>query len=291
MTLKNVFGDIALDSSVQSLVTIVSNVLTKLNLDSLPSGASTSSLQQSILEAVVQSISETEGVSASVNALVSHIDSIKTSTDLLGKETSIQAVKTAIDSVKTAIDGLSVIANSLGTESELDTISSRLASILSKLNQDTLPTGAATETSLQTCATLLQGIDSAIQTLSGVVSTEAELETITAGLASILEKLNQNTLPVGAATENTLANIEVATSAINSKTANNQTYAPVIAYDSYGKIIYLGHAVPGSLTENPAWRIQKFYYDGSGNLTGIKYAGGHDTFVNIWDNRESLTYL
>lgn len=88
-----------------------------------------------------------------------------------------------------------------------------------------------------------------------------------------------------------LLEIKESLNLINAQIISNQNIVPLIEYDNNGKIIYLGHSIPGSLKSDPVWRIQKFNYNSSGNLTDIKYANGENTFINIWDNRQSITYI
>lgn len=54
-----------------------------------------------------------------------------------------------------------------------------------------------------------------------------------------------------------------------------------------GTTIYVGQAVPGSLTSSPVWQVQKI-----DTATGaqITFAGGSDSYSNIWDNYLSLIY-
>lgn len=53
-------------------------------------------------------------------------------------------------------------------------------------------------------------------------------------------------------------------------------------------ILYTGEAVIGASTASPVWRICKI--DTSDGVN-IKYADGDEQFDNIYDNRESLTYV
>lgn len=52
-------------------------------------------------------------------------------------------------------------------------------------------------------------------------------------------------------------------------------------------ILYIGHAIIGSLESDAVWRIKKL-----DTTTGIvmEYADGNDRFDNVWDDRESLSY-
>jgi len=63
-----------------------------------------------------------------------------------------------------------------------------------------------------------------------------------------------------------------------------------IDYDGSGLIIYQGDANAGSATSASVWRIRKFLYDGSNNLTDVLFADGDTLFDNVWDNRTSLSY-
>ena len=71
------------------------------------------------------------------------------------------------------------------------------------------------------------------------------------------------------------------------------TDSPVLtlrmAYDGSNQMIYVGEALPGSLSSEAFWRIRKLTYDGSNN-TVVQWADGDGKFDNIWDNRASLTY-
>lgn len=65
----------------------------------------------------------------------------------------------------------------------------------------------------------------------------------------------------------------------------------VMEYDGSSNPIYLGTSAPGTTTATAKWQIKKLAYDGSGNLTSIKYAGGAPDFSNVWDDRAGLTYI
>ena len=61
-------------------------------------------------------------------------------------------------------------------------------------------------------------------------------------------------------------------------------------------LIYKGFARPGSATSAAVWQIAKLAYDGSNNLTSIKWpqdlvtAKPSNDYQFIWDNRAALTY-
>jgi hypothetical protein len=65
-------------------------------------------------------------------------------------------------------------------------------------------------------------------------------------------------------------------------------YATRIATDTGdSNITYIGKAQIGEATSAESWQIQKIdETDG----TVITWADGDDSFNNIWDNRESLSY-
>lgn len=53
--------------------------------------------------------------------------------------------------------------------------------------------------------------------------------------------------------------------------------------------IYIGEALPGSTTAQAVWRIRKVLTVGA--QKGIVFADGNADYDNVWDNRQSLTYL
>jgi hypothetical protein len=55
-------------------------------------------------------------------------------------------------------------------------------------------------------------------------------------------------------------------------------------------IIYVGRAVPGTLSSQPLWQIKKIDTTGSPVTAAITYAGGNNSFTNIWNNRTGLSY-
>ena len=52
---------------------------------------------------------------------------------------------------------------------------------------------------------------------------------------------------------------------------------------------YLGESFPGTATSAAAWRIQRFTFDVSGDVT-IEWADGNAIMDNVWDNRAALSY-
>jgi hypothetical protein len=67
------------------------------------------------------------------------------------------------------------------------------------------------------------------------------------------------------------------------------SYTIRMEFDGLSNIIYLGKAQVGTLDSEPLWQIRKFGYIGT-NLSSILFAGGSQSFTNIWDNRASLVY-
>jgi YD repeat-containing protein len=76
----------------------------------------------------------------------------------------------------------------------------------------------------------------------------------------------------------------------NSLLYAGESFIKRFGYDVSNNLIYEGSAVPGTATSAAAWAIRKYTYDGSGNATGINWAGGNTLMVNIWDNAASLSY-
>lgn len=102
----------------------------------------------------------------------------------------------------------------------------------------------------------------------------------------------------------------MATSATSVNTYNPATGAPIaVTQDASGRYIqhivvsspwityqddvsasvsYFGFALPGTATSAPSWRIMK--KNVVSTVTSYTYANGSTDFVNIWDNRASLSY-
>lgn len=58
--------------------------------------------------------------------------------------------------------------------------------------------------------------------------------------------------------------------------------------DAGSGTLYLGNAVPGTLTSAASWRIKKIV--DAGTSIEITFADGNSNFDNIWDDRASLSY-
>jgi len=63
-----------------------------------------------------------------------------------------------------------------------------------------------------------------------------------------------------------------------------------LEYDGNGNLIYYGTSYSGAAFSEPKWKIMKLAYDGNGNLLTRLWAGGVESFTQIWDNRAGLTY-
>jgi len=61
------------------------------------------------------------------------------------------------------------------------------------------------------------------------------------------------------------------------------------AYDSSGRLEYLGQAEPGTLASEAKWRIKKYIYSGI-QETDKRYPNGDNANIYIWDNRATYTY-
>ena len=63
-----------------------------------------------------------------------------------------------------------------------------------------------------------------------------------------------------------------------------------LEYDGTGNLLYKGSAPAGSLKSEPSWNIEKFIYNGEGNLTDVQATVG-GLGDNVWDDRASLSYM
>ena len=54
-------------------------------------------------------------------------------------------------------------------------------------------------------------------------------------------------------------------------------------------VTYLGNAVEGTATSSALWQIKRLTSTSAGNLT-IEYPAGSSSYINIWNNRASLSY-
>lgn len=71
---------------------------------------------------------------------------------------------------------------------------------------------------------------------------------------------------------------------------NSSNISLRLEYDGSSNPIYIGRAKVGTATSTALWQIRKLAFDGSGNVTSIKYANGSPDYNQIWDNRAGLSY-
>lgn len=75
-------------------------------------------------------------------------------------------------------------------------------------------------------------------------------------------------------------------------TSNGGTFTAIdedtMIDEASATVTYIGKAATGSATSSAVWKIKKI--ETIGAITSITYAGGVATYVNIYDNRASLTY-
>jgi hypothetical protein len=67
-------------------------------------------------------------------------------------------------------------------------------------------------------------------------------------------------------------------------------YTRKYAYTAGGLLEYAGLAEPGTSSASVGWKIIKYTYNGSDNLTDAQFASGEAEFSHIWDNRASYSY-
>lgn len=67
-------------------------------------------------------------------------------------------------------------------------------------------------------------------------------------------------------------------------------YLVLFDYDASGNVIYQGWATPGSSTSATVWRIKQLNYNGSNQITSIKWPSGSPAFGFAWDSRTTYTY-
>ena len=55
-------------------------------------------------------------------------------------------------------------------------------------------------------------------------------------------------------------------------------------------IRYHGHASPGALETDRAWRIKQLTFDSQSRYLATRFANGNANFTNIWADRADLVY-
>lgn len=63
-----------------------------------------------------------------------------------------------------------------------------------------------------------------------------------------------------------------------------------IDYQGGTAAIYVGYALPGTLTTNQGWSIQFITYDGNGNTLSTQWSPLYASFGDTWSLRVGLTY-
>lgn len=61
-------------------------------------------------------------------------------------------------------------------------------------------------------------------------------------------------------------------------------------YDGNGNTIYVGNAQPGTATSATGWRVKQLNYNGSNQITSIRYPNGSPAYNFIWDSRTTYTF-
>lgn len=59
--------------------------------------------------------------------------------------------------------------------------------------------------------------------------------------------------------------------------------------DTVGTVTYIGTAAPGSSLAASVWQIKKM--TDTGTALSIQWADGNTEFDNVWNDRESLSYI
>lgn len=67
-------------------------------------------------------------------------------------------------------------------------------------------------------------------------------------------------------------------------------YTKALDYDGSNRLIYQGLAIPGTASSEAAWSIQRYTYDGAGNLTAIEWVSGTNEPSYVWDDRATYSY-
>jgi hypothetical protein len=70
--------------------------------------------------------------------------------------------------------------------------------------------------------------------------------------------------------------------------ASEDLSAYYVVKSDNANVHYLGKAKPGTATASASWQIRKV--DETSGVS-VLFADGNPNFDNVWDNRESLTYV
>lgn len=72
---------------------------------------------------------------------------------------------------------------------------------------------------------------------------------------------------------------------------NSEGVTIKLDYDGGTNAIFIGEAMPGTLTSNARWRIRKLTYDGNDHVTDVQWANAEAIkFTVKYDDRASLNY-
>lgn len=63
-----------------------------------------------------------------------------------------------------------------------------------------------------------------------------------------------------------------------------------LAYTTGGLEKYVGHAVAGSLEEDPVWVIMLLEYNLQDKLIAVKFPEGNSNYNFVWNDRETYNY-
>ena len=111
-----------------------------------------------------------------------------------------------------------------------------------------------------------------------------------AGLADVVADVSVITADVAAIAAD-VATIQGDLTALTARVAALElaTMQTALQYDYIDATTsYRGEAVPGSLTSDPLWRVQRITITGDDLV--IEWADGSSDFTQIWDDRLTLTY-
>ena len=62
-----------------------------------------------------------------------------------------------------------------------------------------------------------------------------------------------------------------------------------VEYNAKHLPIYIGHAVPGTPSDEAKWRIKRLTYNGT-DMTLREFADGNTSFHAVWDDILTLSY-
>lgn len=137
--------------------------------------------------------------------------------------------------------------------------------------------GGATGPSNTELAALISALTSTVNVIDGSV------DTLQTGLADVVLDVSaiQTALNTAQSDLTALALRVTALELATMQTAMQYDYIDATTS-------YRGEAVPGSLTSDPLWRVQRITITGDDLV--IEWADGSSDFTQIWDDRLSLTY-